>query len=62
MSPAETAKIAFDLHEKKLLSRQELVRVLQECVNAAAIENGYADEHGLPFPDRKRSRRTRRAP
>ena len=65
MSAAEIAKIAFDLHENKCLSREELVRILQGCVNVAAIENGYADEHGLPFPERTRSeksRRSRRAP
>lgn len=61
MSAAELAKIAFEMHEKKYISREELVRVLQGCVNAAALENGYADEHGLPFPD-KRSKRSRHAP
>ena len=55
MSAAELAKIAFDMHEKKYISREELVRILQGCVNVAALENGYADAHGLPFP--KRSRR-----
>ena len=61
VSAAELAKIAFDLHEKKVLSRAELVRILQGCVNVAALDNGYADEHGLPFPD-KRSKRSRHAP
>lgn len=61
MSAAEIAKIAFDMHEKKYLSRDELVRILQGCVNSVAIENGYADEHGLPFPDNQ-PKRSRRAP
>jgi hypothetical protein len=61
MSAAELAKIAFDMHAKKYLSREELVLILQGCVNVAAIENGYADEHGLPFPD-KHPKRSRRAP
>ena len=51
MSAAEIAKIAFDMHEKKYLSREELVCILQECVNATALENGYADQYGLPFPE-----------
>ena len=40
MSTAELAKIAFDMHEKKYISREELVSILQGCVNAAALENG----------------------
>lgn len=43
---------AFQLHEKKRLSREELVRILQDCVNITALENGYADQYGLPFPAR----------
>lgn len=63
MNAAEIAKIAFDLHEKDLLSRDDLVCVLQECVNCAALENGYADVHVLPFPrSRVARRRSRRAP
>lgn len=64
MSAAEIAEIAFDLHERKCLSREELVRVLQGCVNITALENGYADALGLPFPARRRRprRRSRRAP
>ena len=61
MSAAELAKIAFDMHEKKYISRKELVRILQGCVNVAALENGYADAHGLPFPD-KSPKRSRHAP
>jgi len=62
--PAAIAKIAFDLHEEKWLSHKELVRILEGCVNLAALENGYADAHGLPFPRvrTKRSKRDRRAP
>jgi len=56
MSAAELAKIAFDMHAKKYLSREELVLILQGCVNVAALENGYADEHGLPFPDEQQAK------
>lgn len=65
MSPAKIAALAFDLHEKKYLSREELVRVLQDCVNVTALENGYADQYGLPFPaatKRRKRRRSRHAP
>lgn len=41
---------AFRLHEEELLSREDLVRLLEQCVNATALENGYAEAHGLPFP------------
>lgn len=47
------AETAFRLHKEKLLSRKDLVRILQDCVNVTALENGYADTYGLPFPGRK---------
>ena len=53
ITPRTIAEIAFRLHEKKLISKEELVRILQECVNITAIGNGYADEYGLPFPERE---------
>lgn len=46
------AEVAFRLHEEGCITREELVHVVQQCVNATAIENGYADEHGLPFPEK----------
>lgn len=61
MSPAQFAQVAFRLHEKKRIDDNELVRLLEGCVNLAALENGYADKNGLPFPRRSR-RRSRRAP
>ncbi len=48
---AKLAEIAFSLHTRGHLSREELVRVLQQCVNGTALDNGYADMYGLPFPD-----------
>lgn len=42
---------AFRLHEQNRLSREDLVRLLEQCINVVSIENGYADELGLPFPD-----------
>ena len=44
------AETAFRLHKEGRLTRKELVSILQDCVNVTAIENGYADAHGLPFP------------
>jgi len=52
------AETAFRLHEEKLLSRQELIHILEECINATALDNGYADKYGLPCPPRDRSSRT----
>jgi hypothetical protein len=48
-----TAEIAFKLFENGDITREELTRTLEKCINAAAISNGYADELGLPFPDTK---------
>lgn len=50
MSLQDIAATAFRLHKEKRISRKELMRILQQCVNVVAIENGYADELGLPFP------------
>jgi hypothetical protein len=50
MMPKAIAETAFRLHEKKCISREELVRILQQCVNATVLENSYADQYGLPFP------------
>lgn len=47
------AENAFRLHAEKLLSREELIDILQKCINATAIGNGYADQHGLPCPTRE---------
>ncbi len=44
------AETAFQLHEEKHLSREDLISVLEDCVNIAALKNGYAEAHGLPFP------------
>jgi hypothetical protein len=49
-TPRTIAESAFRLHAQKRISDKELVHILQECVNIAAIGNGYADEYGLPFP------------
>lgn len=46
------AEIAFRHYEEGRISQEALVRVLEQCINVASIENGYADEYGLPFPKR----------
>lgn len=51
MSFAKLAAVAFRLHKEGRIDKDTLVEMLQECVNGTAIENGYADEHGLPFPE-----------
>ena len=30
-------------------TRAQLIRILEKCINITAIENGYADQFGLPF-------------
>ena len=54
----QVAESAFRLHEEGQITREELVHVVAQCLNAVAIANGYADEHGLPFPEHD-SRSTR---
>ena len=51
MSPSQIAALAFRLHKEGHITREELVHVVGQCINAVALENGYADEHGLPFPE-----------
>lgn len=53
---------AFRLHKEKLLSREDLLRILEECVNATALDNRYTDTYGLPSPPHGRRRRVHRAP
>ena len=48
-----TVEIAFKLFENGGITREELTRTIEKCVNAVSIENGYADKLGLPFPDTK---------
>ena len=43
-------EIAVRLHKEKLLSHEDLMGILQDLVNANALDNGYADKYGLPFP------------
>jgi len=56
--PIKLAEVAFKLHKEGRIDEDKLVSMLETCVNIAALENGYADEHGMPFPDgRKRKAR-----
>lgn len=52
---SETTKaiieVAFRQHEDGRLSREELLRILEQVINATALENGYAERYGLPCPD-----------
>jgi hypothetical protein len=47
---------ANKLHDEGKLTDAQLIEMLEACVNATALENGYAEKHGLPFPSSKRSR------
>ena len=44
-------ELAFRLHEEGHLSREDLTDIVGCCINIVAIENGYADVHGLPCPE-----------
>jgi len=60
--PVKLAEVAFKLHKEGRIDKTKLVSMLETCVNIAALENGYAEAHGMPFPDRgnRHKRRTRR--
>jgi hypothetical protein len=49
-TPRQLAETAFRLHEEGHITREELVNILQQCINVTALENGYAEKYGLPFP------------
>jgi hypothetical protein len=51
MSLQQIAEVAFRLHEEGHITQDALVHILEQCINGAALENGYAEEYGLPFPD-----------
>jgi len=55
VSLVQIAELAFQLYGQKRITREELVHVIEQCINAVAIENGYADQHGLPFPADERA-------
>jgi hypothetical protein len=43
--------LAFRLHDQGRITREELVRIVEQCINVVSIENGYAEKLGLPFPN-----------
>lgn len=49
----DIADHAFRLHEAGRLTRENLLRVLSACVDAVALENGYASTYGLPSSQRR---------
>ena len=48
---AKLANVAILAHEKGEMSKEQLVSILQGCINGTAAANGYADEYGMPFPE-----------
>jgi len=53
MTPRQIAEGAFNLHKKGLITRKELVHILEVCIDAAAVENGYAAKYGLPSEQKR---------
>ncbi len=45
------AHIAFEQHKAGQITKDELMEVVQRCINLRAQENGYAEKFGLPFPE-----------
>jgi hypothetical protein len=48
----ETARIAVDAHERGDIDLDTLTSVLSDLIDARALQNGYADKHGLPSQQR----------
>lgn len=44
--------IAIRAYKEGVITREALTEFLEGMINAAALENGYADRFGLPFPAR----------
>jgi len=49
----DIAKGAFHLYEERRITKKQLVDILKECVNGVAVENGYANQYGLPFRSKR---------
>jgi hypothetical protein len=47
-------EVAFRQHADGRLSREELISLLAQAINATALENGYAERYGLPCPGDQR--------
>lgn len=45
---------AWKAYEDGALSRDALIETLETAINARALTSGYADQHGLPFPERSK--------
>jgi hypothetical protein len=56
------AATAFRLHEEGRLSKEELMCIVKRCINAVALDNGYADTHGMPFPEENPLKMRMRSP
>lgn len=48
-------EIAHRAYEAGEMSREEFIGVLERAINARAVENGYAERFGMPFPEAKLS-------
>lgn len=42
-------KIAWKHYEAGELTKDGLMVILKKCINARAVENGYAEKFGMPF-------------
>ncbi len=47
------ADLASKLHDAGKISDSDLCSILESCINVRAVETGYADKHGVPFPRTK---------
>lgn len=43
------AQLACRQHDAGRVSDEELFLILEKLINARALENGYADQYGMPF-------------
>lgn len=43
-----TVEIAFKAYEERQLSKKDLTRTIETCINVVSIENGYLVYGGMP--------------
>ena len=53
MTLADITRYAFDLHRAGIITRDVLLEVVAECIDATARTNGYAERNGLPSQQHK---------
>lgn len=52
----EMLETAIKAQKEGEMTADELIVFMKQCVNVRAMQNGYAEKYGLPFPERIKPR------